>query len=100
LQRAGLAAQPEALDDVLILLRLASLEVIEELAALVDELHETASGGVIRRVSRKVLSEACDTLREERNLNFWGTRVLGIPAELGHDSALFLCRERHSEKPF
>jgi len=100
LRPPGLAAKPEALDDVLIPLRLTSLEVIEEFAALIDELHETPSGGVIRRMSRKMLPEACDTLGEERNLNFWRPRVLGIPAEHCHDSTLFLCRERHSEKPF
>jgi len=90
LRRVCLTAQPETLDNVLILLRLTGLEVIEELAALVDHLHESATGRVVRRVRGKVLPETGNTLGEQRDLNFRRTRVLGIPAELGNDCSFSL----------
>src|SRR5215467_2616661 len=85
-----LATKPQTLDELLVLLRLGGSEVIEELAALVHELHETAPRGVIALVGGEVLTESVDALGEKRHLNFGGTRVGGPAAELGEDAALFL----------
>ena len=67
----SVAAEAQALYDVLILLRLGSLEVIEQPAALADEHQEAAAGMVIFRVRFEVLGQIVDALAENRDLNFW-----------------------------
>lgn len=83
-------AKTQALDELLVLLGLRRLQVIEELAALVHELHEAAPRGMIALVGGKVLAEAIDALREERNLYFGGTGIRLVSAKLRDDSAFSL----------
>src|SRR5581483_2784191 len=84
------AAKSQALDELLVLLRLGRFQVIEELAPLVDELHEPASGRMIALVRGKMLPQSIDPLRKERNLHFGGTGIRRITAELRDDPALSL----------
>src|ERR1700722_3017288 len=84
------ATQTQALDELLILLWLGRLQIIEQLAALIDELHEPATRGVIALVSVEVLTQSVDALGEQCNLDFGGTGVFGITTELRDDSVLLL----------
>src|SRR5215470_19463193 len=84
------AAEAQSLDELLVLLRLGRLEIVEESATLVHELHEAAARSMIALVGGEVLTETIDTFGQERDLHFGGTGV-GIPAAvLRDDSALFL----------
>ena len=84
------ATKPQSLDELLVLLWLGRFQVIEELAALVHELHEPAPRGMIALVCGKVLTQSIDPLREERNLNFGGAGIRRVTAKLRDDSAFFL----------
>src|ERR1700744_1182532 len=62
------AAKAQALDELLVLLGLGRFQIIEKLAALIDELHEPAPRGMIALVCGKVITEGSDTLLQERDL--------------------------------
>jgi hypothetical protein len=59
-----LSAKAQALDELLVLLGLYGSEVVEELAALVHELDEPATRGVVTLVSREVLTQTIDAFRQ------------------------------------
>ena len=69
------AAKPQALDELLVLLRLGRFQIIEELAALVHELHQPTPRGMIALVCGEVPAEAIDPLGQKRDLNFGRTGV-------------------------
>ena len=85
-----LTAQSQALDELLVSLRLRGLQVIEELATLVDELHEPTAGGVIALVRREMLTQTIDALGQQRDLYFGRARVRGSAAELRENSTFLL----------
>src|SRR3954470_22188318 len=72
-----LAPEPEALDDFLVLRGLRGLQVVEEFATLVHELHESATRGVVALVRAEVISESVDALGEQCDLDFRRTGVVG-----------------------
>ena len=76
LQVRWLAAEAQALDDFLVFLRLGGLQVVEELAALVDQLHEPATRGVVALVRGEVVAEAVDALGQQRDLDFGRAGVI------------------------
>jgi hypothetical protein len=84
------ATKPQSLDELLVLLGLGRFQIIEELAALIDELDQPAPRRMIAFVSREMLTQSVDPLREERNLNFRGARIGCITTELRDDPAFFL----------
>src|SRR6185312_8433105 len=84
------ATESQAFDDFLVLLGLCGSEVIEELAALVDELDEAAARRVIALVRGEVLAQSVDAFREQCHLNFRRAGVGWSAAELCEDAALFL----------
>src|SRR5689334_15555875 len=84
------AAEAQSLDELLVLLRLGRLEIVEESATLVDELHEAAARCVIALVGREVLTQTIDTFGQERDLHFGGASVLRPAAVLRDDPAFFL----------
>ena len=57
-------------------------------AALIHQLHEATTRGVIPLVSREVVAKASDPFGQQRNLHFGRPGVLGPAAELREDSAL------------
>ena len=59
---ARLATNAETTNQGAILLHVALLHVIEQTAALTDELHESAAGVVIALVRLQVLGEVADPL--------------------------------------
>jgi hypothetical protein len=84
------AAKAQALDELLVLLRFGCLEIVEELAALVDELDLAAARGMIALMRREMLAETVDALGKERDLDLGGAGVGGPAPELREDAALFL----------
>jgi hypothetical protein len=84
------AAEAQSLDELLVLLRLGRLEIVEESATLVHELHEPAARGVIALVRSKVLTQTIDAFGQERDLYFGRPSVCDPAAVLLDDSALFL----------
>ncbi len=69
------AAEAQSLDELLVLLRLGRLEIVEESATLVDELHEPATRRVIALVGGEVLTQTIDTFGQERDLHFGRTGI-------------------------
>jgi hypothetical protein len=65
-----LAAKTQALDELLVLVGLHGSEVVEELATLVDHLHQSAPRGVITLMGGEMLTETIDAFGKQRDLNF------------------------------
>ena len=56
------AAEAKAIDDLLVFLLVTLLDVVEQLAALVDQTHQALAGMVIFLVLTEVLGEFCNSL--------------------------------------
>src|SRR6267142_466384 len=78
-------AQAKLLDQLVILSVVLPLEVIEHLAALADELQQSAPRMVILDVRLEVIGQPVDAGREQRHLDFRGTRVTRGTLELLDD---------------
>ena len=74
------AAEAQALDELLVLLRLGSLEVVEKPTALVHQLHQTTARRMVALVSREMVTEASDPFGQQRDLHFGRPGVLGPAA--------------------
>src|SRR5450755_3680445 len=88
--RCGSAAKPQALDELLVLLGLRGFQIVEMFAALIDELHQPTSRGMIALVRREVTAQTVDALGQERNLDFGGASVPRTAAELLENPILLL----------
>ena len=82
----GLATQAEVADDLGVALGGVELEVIQQLAALVDHLQEATAGRMVALVGVEVLAETVDPLRQERDLNFRRPSILLAAGELRDDT--------------
>jgi hypothetical protein len=65
-----LLADPEAADQLRVAVRVLPLQVIEQAAALSDQLEQPAPRMVVLRVGLEVFRQIVDSLAEERDLNF------------------------------
>src|ERR1700681_231405 len=65
------ASQPQALDELLVLLRLRGFQIVEVFAALVDQLYEATARGMVGLVCREMIAQTIDALGQQRDLNFW-----------------------------
>src|SRR5947207_1677467 len=90
--RVWLAAQSQPLHHFLVFLRFGGLQIIEQLAALVDHLHQPATRRVIALVRGEMTAETADALGQQCNLDFRGSCVRSAAAILREDAALFLSR--------
>src|SRR6185436_483343 len=95
LERRVLAPESQALDDLLILGRLGGLQVVEELAALVHELHQPATRRMVTLVCAEVVAETVDTLGEQGDLDFRRAGVVGGATELRDYTGFLFSGERH-----
>lgn len=68
IRESGLAAETEAINDLLIFLLVTLLDVVEQLATLGDEGEESAAGGVVLLVSVQVIRQAEDSLSHQGDL--------------------------------
>src|SRR5690606_30306441 len=66
----GSATQAKTLDEVLVALLIGLLQVVEQLAALVDHHQQPTTRVVIFLVRGEVPRQAVDTLRQQRDLDF------------------------------
>ena len=80
-----LAAKAELRDEVLVLRLVLALEVVEELAAVVDLAEQAVAGRMVLLVGLQVLRERLDLLGEKRDLHFGRARVAIMALELGTD---------------
>src|SRR5688572_23540001 len=92
---AVLAPQPQALDDLLVLRRLGGLQIVEEFATLVHELHEPATRSVVALVRAEVFAKAVDALGEKSDLDFGRAGVVGGALELREYTGLLFSSKRH-----
>src|ERR1700722_2061022 len=86
----GSASTPQALDELLVLLRLRGFQIVEMFTALIDELHQAATRRMIRLVRREMIAESIDALGEERHLDFGRSGIAWTAAELLEDPVLLL----------
>jgi hypothetical protein len=93
----GSAPEAQALDDLLILGGLGGLQVVEEFATLVHELHEPATRSMVALVRAEVLTEAIDALGKKRDLDFGRTGIVGGALELRDYTGFLFSGERHQD---
>ena len=70
-----------------------AFQIIEQLAALVDHLEQTAAGSVIALVRGEMFAKLVDACTQQRDLDFRRSGVVGVAAILLDDSALLICRQ-------
>src|SRR2546423_5741449 len=78
----------EALDQIRVAFRVLALQVIQEAAALADELEQPAARVMVLRVRLEMVGQVIDSLTEERDLNFGGTRVAVVRSIAADDFGL------------
>src|SRR5687767_9556852 len=88
-----LAPQAQAGDDVRVTLRRGLLEIVEQLAALIDHLQQSTAGRVIALVRAEMLTETIDAGGQQCDLHFRRAGIVGVAAVLGDDSALIFSRQ-------
>src|SRR5690349_14984945 len=72
---SALAAQAEVGDQLGVAVLVGLLEVVQQLAALVDHLQKATAGVVILLVRFEVRRKAVDPLRQQCNLDFRGAGI-------------------------
>jgi hypothetical protein len=95
LKRSRLLPKPKFLDDILISLNIRPSQVVEQSSPLTDELEKASSGVVILLVSLEMFREVIDSIAQNGNLHFRGTRVLIMQLETIDDLLLSLWVENH-----
>src|SRR5262245_24791663 len=91
--RSDSAAQAEAADQRLVATRIRLLEIVEQLAALIDHLEQPPTGVMVARMRTEMLGEAFDARGQQCNLHLGRARVVRAAAVLRDDSGLLLRRE-------
>src|SRR5262245_25319087 len=92
LERSYSAAQAETIDQRLVACRIRLLQIVEQLAALIDHLEQSPTGVMVARVRGEVLGEPFDACRQQGYLDLRRTRVVCAAAVFGDDSGLLLGR--------
>jgi hypothetical protein len=92
----NLATQTQAADQILITLLVLALEVIQQLAALVDHLQQPAAGMMVLLVGGEMAHEVFDARGQQRDLDLGRARVGRITAVLFDDARLGFCVQRHT----
>lgn len=89
LRLCQLAAQTEALNEIMIAFDVAALEVVEQTTSLRNHLEQSAPRVVVLFVCSEMLREVVDALCEKRDLHLRRTRVAVVRAVCADN--LFLC---------
>jgi len=90
-----LLAQPERLDDLLVLAVVLLLKIGEELTPLADHQKQAAAGMLILFMLGQMTIEVVDPLREQRDLHFNRARIFGVELEILDQPSLHLAIHRH-----
>src|SRR5690606_18915991 len=85
---AALLPDAEALDELRVPFDVLRLEIVEEPAALADELQQPAPGMMILRVRLEMFGEVGDALTEQRDLHLGGAGVAGVSLVLADEGNL------------
>src|SRR5947207_1186438 len=95
-----LLANSERVDEGPVALEALLLEIVEQPAALTDDLEQPAARVVILRVGLEVLGQVVDPLRQERDLDLGRTGVAFVGRELGDGVLLAGSGQGHSKLSF
>src|SRR5258708_24662227 len=90
---SSLFADAEAFDQFGVAIRVLALQVIQQAAALSDQLQQAAARVVVLCVRLEMFGEIADPLAEERDLHFRGARVAFVGLETGDDFRLTVLGE-------
>lgn len=71
-----LLTQPQARDETAISIKVSALQIIQELASLIDELKQTSARMNIGLMDLEMIAKPVDSRGEQCNLNFGGSGVL------------------------
>ena len=72
-------------------------KIAKQAAALAHDLEQSTSRMMILRVRLEMLLESCDSLREEGDLNFRGTRIAFAALPRTDNFRLLCCRDQLSK---
>ena len=95
LQRVGLAAQPQASDEVTVTLNVVLAQVLQQTAAATDEQQQATTGVVVVLVGLQVLGQVVDALGQQCDLSLRGAGVGLVDAVLLEDFSLLLSGKSH-----
>ena len=90
----SLAADAEALDQVLIAFFVLALGVVQKITTLRHKLEQTTTGVVVFLVRLKVFSQRRNPAGQDRNLDFWRTGVAFLGCEFFDQAVLFFNSDR------
>ena len=96
----GLLAQAEPTDQRAIAFAILALQVIEQLAALIDHGQQAAARVVILDVFFEVTSKVIDTCSQQSYLNFGRPGVTCSALKIGHDLRSLRNIDRHVKLSF
>lgn len=82
LSNERLLAQAKAFDNLAIPIRVPTVQIIQQPAALIDHHDQTAPGCMIFYVGLEVCGQVTDPLAQKCNLDFRRSRVLYFTPEL------------------
>src|SRR5256885_1617186 len=85
-------AKAEPLDEPTIALRVARLQIVEQLPPARDHAQQAATRVVILGVGLEMIRETVDARSEQRNLHFGRTGIACDPLMIGDDLSLILYR--------
>jgi hypothetical protein len=97
LARTNLAANAQLLNERLISLRAASLQILQEPSAPGNHGKQTSARVMILQVRLEVLGQLGDPLTQDRYLHFWGTGIRGMDPVSTDHPAFNVCRQCHLE---
>src|SRR5207248_9409799 len=95
-----LLANAERADEAAVTLEVLLLEIVEEAAALTDDLQQAAARVVILRVGLEVVGQVVDALGQKRDLHFGRTGVALVGRELHDGFFLTGSGQAHSKTLF
>src|SRR6266849_422318 len=72
----GLLAQAKAVNNLVIPIRVAAVEIVQQTAALVHHHDEPAARSVVLDVRLQVRRQIVDALAQKRDLHLWRSRIL------------------------
>src|SRR5699024_2002969 len=90
------APQTEIADQCTIACAVTTLEIIQQLATLVDHFQQTAAGVVIRLVLFKVSTQLGNALGQQRHLDFGRAGIALAAVKLINDGCFFFRGQGHS----
>ena len=91
----SLTTQAEALDQVLVTRLVLALDIVKQPPTLTDHNQEATPGVKIFLVGFQMVCEVGNALREDRYLDFWGTRVPALLGVLINECCLAFSHNRH-----